>query len=363
MATPSQPSSDPHKQPHKSSPSTGGLIVLAIIAIATAVGAYAVFQTDPWGQSSPSSKDRFALDLRAQMDVPAELLRYSESGQIDVTKYAAKALAVDSLGRIYLAAQKSIEILNPDGASLSRVETESTPSCLAVADDKHAEPGRVYAAVNRQVVVVDAQGKITDTWAPLNDKAVITAIATTPQTVLVADAGNRCVVQYSTAGKRLGEIGAEQPDRDMPGFIIPSPYFDLSVGNDETVSIVNPGMRRVETFTWDGQLQSVWGGAGSRLQDFFGCCNPSHVARLADGRIVTSEKGIPRVKIYSAVGEFESVVAGPRQLEVSESALGDARGDQNDRVFDVAVDPQGRILVLDPWKKCIRIFEANDVGR
>jgi sugar lactone lactonase YvrE len=360
MATPTQPSSGPNKQPQGSSPSTGGLIVLAIIAIATAVGAYALFQTDPWGQFSPSTENRFALDLKSQMYIPAELLSHKESGQIDVTQYAAKALTVDSKGRIYLAAQNSIEILSPEGASLSTVETESTPSCLAVADEQHAEPGRVYAAVNRQIIVVDAQGKVTDTWEPLSDKAVITAIAITPQTVLVADAGNRCVVQYSTGGERLGEIGAEQPDRDMPGFIIPSPYFDLSVGSDETVSIVNPGMRRVETFTWDGQLQSVWGGAGSRLQDFFGCCNPSHVARLPDGRLVTSEKGIPRVKIYSAVGEFESVVAGPRQLEVSESALGDARVDQNDRVFDVAVDPNGRILVLDPWKQCIRVFEADD---
>jgi sugar lactone lactonase YvrE len=360
MATPIQPSPDPNKPLQGSSPSAGGLIVLAIIAIATAVGAYAVFQTDPWGRSSPSSEDRFALDLKSQMDIPADLLSHTESGRIDVARYAAKALTVDSKGRIFLAAQNSIQILSPDGVSLSKIETESTPSCLAVADQQHAEPGRVYAAVDRQIIVVDAQGKVTGTWEPLNDKAVITAIAITPQTVLVADAGNRCVVRYSTAGARLGEIGAEQPDRDMPGFIIPSPYFDLSVGSDETVSIVNPGMRRVETFTWEGQLQSVWGAAGSRLQDFFGCCNPSHVARLPDGRLVTSEKGIPRVKVYSAVGEFESVVAGPRQLQVSESALGDARVDQDDRVFDVAVDPNVRILVLDPRKKCIRVFEAND---
>jgi sugar lactone lactonase YvrE len=84
------------------------------------------------------------------------------------------------------------------------------------------------------------------------------------------------------------------------------------------------------------------------------------MARMPDGRLVTSEKGIPRVKIYTEAGELQSVVAGPRQLEVSEAALGDARVDQEGRVFDVAVDADGRIFVLDPWKKCIRIFEPNE---
>jgi sugar lactone lactonase YvrE len=336
------------------------LIALAVIAVAMAVGAYAVFQTDPWGQSSQGGKGSFALDLRSQMNVPAELLSHAESSQIDVSRYDAKAIAVDSAGRIYLAARSSIEVIGADGAGLNSFPTESAPSCLAIADETHAAPGRVYAGVNRQVLVLDGQGKITDTWQPLNDRAVLTSIALTPQAVLVADAGNRCVVRYDCDGRRLGEIGAEQPDRDMPGFILPSPYFDLAVGADETVAIVNPGMRRIETFTWDGQLQSVWGAAGSRLQDFFGCCNPSHLARLPDGRLVTSEKGIPRVKIYTAVGELESVVAGPSQLQVSEAALGDARVSQDERVFDIAVDRAGRILVLDPWKKCIRVFEAKE---
>jgi sugar lactone lactonase YvrE len=359
MANTPQPPSEP-KAPSSSSPSTGSLVVLAIIAIAMAIGAYAVFQTDPWGQFSPSSQTPFSLDLSTQMDIPAELLSHAETGQIDVASFAAKALAVDADGRIYLAAADSVQVLDQDGKPRDRIPLEATPSCVAVADDGHTYPGRLYAAVRRQVIVLDQQGKVAASWAPLNDKAVLTAIALTPETVLVADAGNRCVVHYDCDGNRLGEIGAEQPDQDMPGFVIPSPYFDLTVGGDETVSIVNPGMRRIETFTWDGQLQSVWGAAGSRIENFFGCCNPSHMARMPDGRLVTSEKGIPRVKIYTAAGELQSVVAGPRQLEVSESALGDARVDQDGRVFDVDVDPDGRIFVLDPWKKVIRIFEPKE---
>jgi hypothetical protein len=87
-----------------------------------------------------------------------------------------------------------------------------------------------------------------------------------------------------------------------------------------------PGARRIEAFTLDGDLLGHWGEASSRIEGFFGCCNPSHLAVLADGRFVTSEKGVPRVKIYSAQGEFESVIAAPRILcKPVERRAGDPR--------------------------------------
>ncbi len=65
---------------------------------------------------------------------------------------------------------------------------------------------------------------------------------------------------------------------------------------------------------------------------------------MADGRFVTMEKGARRVKIYTAAGKFECVVAGPEQF-------GPAAG-------PVAED-RGRILVLDPAAAMVRVFEAK----
>ena len=45
-----------------------------------------------------------------------------------------------------------------------------------------------------------------------------------------------------------------------------------------------------------------------------------------------------------------------RELGVSASALVDARGDQVERVFDVAVAPDGAVLVLDTPERCVRVF-------
>ena len=94
------------------------------------------------------------------------------------------------------------------------------------------------------------------------------------------------------------------PERHTSEFVIPSPHFDLVAGPDETFWVVNPGKRRIESYSRPGELQSMWGQAGAALADFFGCCNPAHLALLPDGRFVTSEKGIPRIKIYSEAGEF-----------------------------------------------------------
>ena len=177
---------------------------------------------------------------------------------------------------------------------------------------------------------------------------MITAIAVAPQHVFVADAGQRIVLSFDLEGREIGRIGAADPDRKMPGFIIPSPYFDLVAGPDEMLWVVNPGMRRDRVLFVLGRTAVACGdAAGRELRDFFGCCNPAHLAIMPDGRFITSEKGIPRIKVYSDAGEFQCVVAGPSELGVSASALVDARGDQVERVFDVAVARDGAVLVLD----------------
>ncbi len=83
------------------------------------------------------------------------------------------------------------------------------------------------------------------------------------------------------------------------------------------------------------------------LDGFSGCCNPSNFVILPNGSFVTSEKGIIRVKIHNPAGEFETVVATPNQFEKGTTGL------------DLAVDSDGRILVLDPKKGMVRIFSKK----
>ena len=78
-------------------------------------------------------------------------------------------------------------------------------------------------------------------------------------------------------------------------------------------------------------------------------------ALLPDGGYVTCEKGLTRVKVYDPEGNFVAVVAGPEQFVEAGHAC-DVSANCQTGGLDVAVDPQGRILVLDPLAGDIRVY-------
>jgi hypothetical protein len=207
------------------------------------------------------------------------------------------------------------------------------------------------------VEVFDVRGSRQSVWSQPGKRAVLTSIAVADEDVFVADAGSLVVWHYNPGGKQLGAIGKRDPSRGIPGFIVPSPYFDVAVAPDGLLRVVNPGAHCIEAFTFDGHMELSWGKRGIGIEAFCGCCNPSNIAILADGRVVTAEKGIPRVKVYSESGEFESVVVGPETLAASPSAMVETRDELRLHPVDVAVDSRSRILVLDPPAGCVRIFE------
>jgi hypothetical protein len=84
-----------------------------------------------------------------------------------------------------------------------------------------------------------------------------------------------------------------------------------------------------------------------QTEGFSGCCNPAHFTFLPDGRFVTSEKGLVRIKTYKPSGEFEGVVAAPSKFKNEGEAP------------DIAADSNGNIYALDFDKKMIRVFEAK----
>jgi sugar lactone lactonase YvrE len=194
------------------------------------------------------------------------------------------------------------------------------------------------------VEVYFASGKRKAVWADLGHEALITSIAIQGEDVYVADAGNKMVMRFDVSGRLIGYIGREKRASDIRRFVIPSPYFDIAVERDGTLWVVNPGRHSLLHFTPEGKFISSWGYSSSDIYGFCGCCNPSHIAITGGGEFVTSEKGIPRVKVYDERGEFIGVVAGHEQF--TERSVG----------LDLAVDSQGRIIVLDPNLSSVRIF-------
>ena len=125
----------------------------------------------------------------------------------------------------------------------------------------------------------------------------------------------------------------------------------------------NPGESRIEAYTVAGDLEFYWGELGNHIEGFCGCCNPVNIAMLPDGGYVTAEKGLIRVKTYNADGTFRCVVAGPDDLiEGGAKHIFESVEDARASGFDVTVDAEGRIYVLDTIENIIRTFAPTEKG-
>jgi hypothetical protein len=327
---------------------TGSLIFGAIV-----VGIFALARFDATGKKGSGLGSEFAYDIEDLSHIDPNLIVCEQVGVSINTGFAnSRGIAVGTDGSIYVAGDKAIRVFAENGTLLNELELEDSPGCLAIANS-----GKIYIGMKDHVEVLDAKGKRLTSWQTLGDKAVLTSIAVLKNDVFVADAGNRIVLRYDTAGSLIRQIGRKDESRNIPGFVIPSPYFDLAVGPDGLLRVTDPGRHRIEAYTFNGDLEFWWGEFSADIEGFCGCCNPVNFAMLPDGSFVTCEKGLVRVKIYDAEGGFGGVVAGPEQLSLdSMTIICETPAECESGGFDVAVDKTGRILVLDTINNVVRTF-------
>lgn len=283
---------------------------------------------------------KFKLDKLKKID--STLVNYSEIQQFVPDIEKLRAVACDKNDNIYVTGKDKILIYDKSGNLQKDINTGVEALSIKVKDANN-----IFLGVRDHIEIWGSNGEQKDKWEILNDRVVITSIATTESSVFVADAGNKVVYHYDFDGNLINEIGRKDSLKGIQGFIIPSPYFDLAIGRDGELWVVNSGRHQLEAYDKEGNLKSSWKKTSMGLDGFSGCCNPSHIAILPNGSFVTSEKGIERIKIHQPSGEFESVVATPEDFEAGTKGL------------DLAVDSENRVIVLDPKKGIIRIFEKD----
>jgi len=316
----------------------GGLLVILAV-VAGVVVAVVLFHKSA---STNVTTNPYEYNIEDFRDVPAGLLKYAETGKITSELKGIHGIAVDARDCIYVVGGPAVAIYDKAGQPIGRCALEEPGLCLAVGGQ-----GTIYVGMTNHVEVFERTGARTAKWESLGEKAWITSIAVSSNQVFVADYGSRSMWRFADTGTLLGQIDGKGEGSDAAGFVLPSAYFDLAADADGSVWIANPGQQRVECYGADGRRLSLWGKPAMTIDGFCGCCNPTHLALMPDGKFVTSEKGIPRVKVYERDGRLESVVAGPDQF--ARDALG----------LDVAVDSSGRVLVLDPVAGGVRIFERK----
>lgn len=284
----------------------------------------------------------FEYDISSFKKNEKELSHYSEEQQIKINLPKVSGISIGPEGRIYVSGDNRVLILNQAGTRQSSIKTAGTARCLAVDENRDC-----YLGMTDHIEVYDSNGVKKVHGESLGEKSIITSIAISKESIFAADAGNRIVWRFDKSGQRKKRIGEKNEAKDVPGFVIPSPYFDVAIDPDGFLWAVNTGRHSLENYTQAGDFRSSWGKYSLETGGFCGCCNPTHIAIMADGSFVTTEKGIVRVKIYNRIGELISVVAGPGQF--AEGTFG----------LDLTVDSSGRIYVLDPVKKAVRIFKKG----
>jgi hypothetical protein len=282
-------------------------------------------------------------DLTELKKVDPALVRYEETETIGLSDAQAKGgISIGPDDKLWAAGGKNLTCLGEFGHKAPDYRKMANDAqCVAAGKD-----GKAYVGVGNHVEVY-AQGKDPVVWPAADAKSFITSIAVGEKDVFVADANAQVVLRYDTAGKLIGRIGEENAAKNIPGIVVPSPYFDVALAPGGGLWVVNPGRRRVESYTYDGDLVWWWGRSSPKIDGFCGCCNPTHLAILPDGSFVTSEKGLPRIKVYKKTGDLDCVVAPPSAFKVDEAGM------------DIAVDSKGRVYVLDPGEGKIRVFERK----
>ena len=301
-----------------------------------------------------SSPNRLLYDVDRLRQTDPKLIQYQEVGRFASPQPNARRIAIGGDEHLFIAAGKRIVEMDRAGAQVGDIQLTDEARCVAVVAE-----GRIFVGFRDHVELYDHGGERRAAWETPGKKSYFTGIAVGDEDVFVADAGARVVLRYDKSGKLVGRIGEKNKERNIPGFIIPSPFFDVELARDGLLRVTNPGRHRVEIYTREGDLELFWGEPSMGIGGFCGCCNPINIALLSDGGYVTFEKGLPRVKIYSAEGKFESVVAGAESFAENAKVCGP--NDCSVGGLDGVVDSQGRIYILDLVANNIRVMERKKV--
>jgi hypothetical protein len=300
--------------------------------------------------SAAGTKNPFAYDVSRFATTDPQLIGWEEAGPRTRPAPDAKRLAIGPGDVLYLAAGEAVVRVQPGGAT-DRIAASGAVRCVAVAPD-----GTIYAGQRTHVEVFAANGERRTAWESPGPRTWFSGLAADDENIFAADAGNRVILRYDRSGKVVARIGRRNAEKNVPGLVVPSPFLDVRLHPDGLLRVNNPGRHCIEAYTYEGDLEGSWGTTSAAITGFCGCCNPIGLGVLADGRIVTCEKGLPRVKVLHADGTFQSVAAGTETFaaQVRASADDTTRGG-----LDVAIDSRGRIHVLDRVTAEIRILQPK----
>ena len=270
------------------------------------------------------------------------VLVLGSAGSKQPFRHSISAVAVGPADRIYVLSDKDVRVFDSGGNPVHAFSAPEGALCMAVGTDE-----RVYFGRTGRLEICSSSGIRVGGFAvgESGKPSVITAVKPARGEILVADASARCIRRYTETGKQTGEIGTQNKTR---GFMLPNRFLDMDVDAHGIVRATDSGRHRVSSWNLDGTPVGYFGKFGLKTpEDFVGCCNPVNIAVAPDGKIVTAEKVIARIKVFDPSGKLLALI-GPEPFDPMCTHL------------HLAVDSKGRIVVADPVRREVKVFSRKN---
>ncbi len=322
---------------------------------AAAVGAFSAFvaaafrirpepRISPSGTAPPGPPKPVSLPVLSQPTLVALDWEYSLSFIIGGAasaypfRRALAGVAAGSGDTIFTLGDDEVRIFDSKGSFARNWRVIDKASCITVGSD-----GQIYIGSSGRIEIYDGRGirKGGFLAGEQGRQAEVTAVKVCRSNILVADAAARIIRRFDLSGRQIGQIGTKSK---AGSFILPNRWLDFAVDSKGTVYATDTGRHLVTAWDLDGSPLGSFGKFGmSNPEDFVGCCNPVNLAVTADGKIVTAEKMVARVKVYESDGRLLAVI-GPENFDPQCTHI------------HLAVDSRGRILAADPVRREIKVF-------
>ncbi|GAB6010903.1 twin-arginine translocation signal domain-containing protein [Viscerimonas tarda] len=220
--------------------------------------------------------------------------------------------------QLYVAASNIVSVFDHYGKLLQRFSSGETIRDMAVNDNG------IYILYTTKIKVFSHAGELLREWEACSELSGYCSLALAEEFVFVTDVLNKNICKYTKEGSFVQFINSPN------GFVIPSYTFPIEYV-DGVLYCANSGRHQVESYTLDGKYLGTFGKAGGDPGLFTGCCNPVYLTCTANGEIITSEKGDPRISCYGSDGTFRNILIDSKSLGGGNSAY-DVKV-QKDKIF------------------------------
>lgn len=309
---------------------------------------------------------------------------------------------------IFIGGDRHVAVYTEKGLRVGLFPVTGTPLCMTIPKTDRLFAEKLLLGFRDRVeiyeIAADYTAKLITEWKPFAGNVEISSLAVSGDAVYVADSGEKVIYKCNAQGEILLSIGvsslSKPSEKEMDkqeshektveaepiahegsgpvtnasrhvftGFD-PRPTVSLSLAvapSGHLIYVTNPGVFRIETFRPDGTWvpELSWGDATTDFVGFCAPANPVGLSVMSDGRLLTVEKTINRIKLYGTDGFLSTVVAPSEQLDrLPGNLLERGRRDVPRNLLPYAAQrplqaaPMGdRVVVFDPVFHLIRIYQ------